>query len=215
MEFKDRKATNPGRIKLKNIATNVTETYDIELADGAVEAGTPLNKATFDAFKEDILNLCMGENSSAQGGGFAGKINGADAKTQSIYAPTAVGTKGYFLQSNGSGAPTWNFPFAVSGKPTPYDSTPENPIILPSIGAGKIGIDVRSCVNADTEVTIDLPAGGTYRYVYVITDPSNTSQETTKTGVGVNTKAAGGTNVCTIGGSDSCMTVQTIYYRVS
>lgn len=56
MEFKNRQATNPGRVTLKNVSTGATTTYDLAMADGATEQGTPLNKVTMDALKEDILN---------------------------------------------------------------------------------------------------------------------------------------------------------------
>lgn len=56
MEFKNRQATNPGRVTLKNVSTGATTTYDLTMADGATEQGTPLNKATMDTLKEDILN---------------------------------------------------------------------------------------------------------------------------------------------------------------
>lgn len=59
MEFKDRTATNPGRIALKKVFTNPTtgqEIFDVTLADGATEQGTPINKQTLDALKEDVLN---------------------------------------------------------------------------------------------------------------------------------------------------------------
>ncbi len=59
MEFKNRQATNPGRIALKKVSTNeVTgqEIYDVEFADGATEPGTPINKQTLDSFKEDVLD---------------------------------------------------------------------------------------------------------------------------------------------------------------
>lgn len=59
MEFKDRQSTNPGRIALKKVSTDAStgqEIYDMEFADGATEQGTPLNKQTLDAFKEDVLN---------------------------------------------------------------------------------------------------------------------------------------------------------------
>ncbi len=204
MEFKDRQSKFPGRIKLTKDGSNTAETYYMELADEAEELGTPLNKATFDALKEDILNAS---------GGFAGKINDGVTGSENIYAPTVAGTKGYFLQSKGSGAPKWEFPFTFSGKKAPY--TASTTITLPGIGVGKVGTDVRSCVNTDTTVTINLPSGGTYRYVYIISDPSNTSQDTTKTSVGINTNSAGGTTICTIGGSASCTTVQIIYYRAA
>ncbi len=49
MEFKDRKATNPGRITLRNVSTGATTTYDVIMADGATEQGTPINKHTMNA----------------------------------------------------------------------------------------------------------------------------------------------------------------------
>ena len=39
-------------------------------------------------------------------------LNGSSTTSASFYAPTTAGTSGYYLQSNGSGAPTWA---AVSG----------------------------------------------------------------------------------------------------
>ena len=33
MEFKNRQATNPGRVTLKNVSTGATTTYDITMAD--------------------------------------------------------------------------------------------------------------------------------------------------------------------------------------
>lgn len=47
---------------------------------------------------------------STYGGGTAVTLNGTSkaASTASFYAPTTAGTSGYFLKSNGSGAPTWS-----------------------------------------------------------------------------------------------------------
>ncbi len=372
MEFKDRKSKYPGRVKIKNLSNNIESICELTLLDEPIENGTPLNKATIEALKEDILDSCVAEPalvyttiiegtaigdfydeptcismqnfnrkphlnesfigifyelennsdgtfdensfitvckiikidaedntcwiqperearttgtgiskiqaigqdenggniyeillSSGQkynivaprgiagpvdvgisdirpngqdenggniyeivlsngetfnivapkGSGFTGKINDVDASIESIYAPISAGNKGYFLQSKGEGAPSWEFPFAFSGKQSPY--TASATITLPNVGVGKIATDVRSCTNADTVIQINLPAGGTYRYVYVLIDPSNTSQQTTKTSVGVSTKAAGGTTVCSIGGSTSRTIVQITYYRVS
>lgn len=56
MEFKDRKATNPGRVILEDVQTKSRTTYDITFADNPTEQGTPLNKQTMDALKEDVLN---------------------------------------------------------------------------------------------------------------------------------------------------------------
>ena len=46
---------------------------------------------------------------STYAGGTAVTLNGSDkgASTASFYAPTSAGTSGYYLKSNGSGAPTW------------------------------------------------------------------------------------------------------------
>lgn len=372
MELKDRKSKYPGRVKIKNLSNSVESICELTLLDEPIENGTPLNKATLEALKEDILNAGTGESalvynkvfqattrgdfydeptrvsmddfnrkpylnesfigvfyeielepngkfdeasfisvckvvqidassntcliqpsqrvgttgagisdiraagqdenggnvyeillSSGQkynivapkgtdgrvdvgiaeirsagqdeqggniyeivlsngeiynivapkGSGFIGKINDLENGAESIYAPTSAGTKGYFLQSKGNGAPSWDFPFALSGKQSPYTSSLS--ITLPNVGVGKIATDVRSCTNADTVVRIDLPSGGTYRYVYMLIDPSNTSQQTAKTSVGVSTNAAGGTTVCTMGGSASRTIAQITYYRVS
>ena len=35
-------------------------------------------------------------------------LNGSSSTSPSFYAPTSAGTSGYYLKSNGSGAPTWN-----------------------------------------------------------------------------------------------------------
>ena len=56
MEFKDRKATNPGRVILEDVQTKSRATYDITFADNPTEQGTPINKQTLDTFKEDVLN---------------------------------------------------------------------------------------------------------------------------------------------------------------
>ena len=58
MEFKDRKATNPGRIALKKVTTNSNghDIYDLQFADGATEQGTPIKKQTLDAFKVEVLD---------------------------------------------------------------------------------------------------------------------------------------------------------------
>ncbi len=56
MEFRNRQTTTPGRVKLKNVSTNAETIYDISMADNPTEAGTPLNKQTFDTFREDLLD---------------------------------------------------------------------------------------------------------------------------------------------------------------
>ena len=65
MEFKDRKPQYPGRVKLKNVSTGVETIYDMTYAEGSVsesagyETGTPLNKATFEQLKQEILQAAM------------------------------------------------------------------------------------------------------------------------------------------------------------
>ncbi|MCH5159565.1 MAG: hypothetical protein J1F66_01785 [Clostridiales bacterium] len=56
MELKDRKATNPGRVKLRNVSTGAETTYDLTLADNPTEQGTPITKQTLEALKAEILD---------------------------------------------------------------------------------------------------------------------------------------------------------------
>lgn len=44
----------------------------------------------------------------ASGTGVVTSLNGSSTTGRSCYAPTTAGTSGYFLKSNGSGAPTWS-----------------------------------------------------------------------------------------------------------
>lgn len=55
------------------------------------------------------LNAGVPTACSAYAGGTNVTLNGSNkgASTASFYAPTSAGTTGYFLKSNGSGAPTW------------------------------------------------------------------------------------------------------------
>ena len=57
MEFKNRKAQYPGRVKLVKVPGS-TDLYDMTLADGSVSgsytAGTPLNADTFNAMLKEI-----------------------------------------------------------------------------------------------------------------------------------------------------------------
>lgn len=57
MEFKNRRAQYPGRVKLVKVAGS-TDLYDMTLADGSVsgsyEAGTPLNADTFNSLMDEI-----------------------------------------------------------------------------------------------------------------------------------------------------------------
>ena len=57
MEFRDRKASNPGRVRLTPVSGE-SNVYDVTLEDGAgtTNAGTPLNAQTFEEFRQDIFN---------------------------------------------------------------------------------------------------------------------------------------------------------------
>lgn len=74
--------------------------------------GTPsvivTNNGTTDApkFVFQFKNLKGAKGSD--GVGVVTNLNGSTATGKSIYAPTAVGTSGQYLKSNGSGAPTWS-----------------------------------------------------------------------------------------------------------
>lgn len=47
-------------------------------------------------------------------------LNGSSTTSASFYAPTTAGTSGYYLKSNGSGAPSWtSFPTIVNTRGTP------------------------------------------------------------------------------------------------
>ena len=54
-------------------------------------------------------------------------LNGSSTTSATFYAPTTVGTSGYYLKSSGSGAPTWaSFPSIPSGNILYGTSTPSS-----------------------------------------------------------------------------------------
>ncbi len=55
MKFTNRKATNPGRVKLTD-ENGVVKTYTMVLDDGATEQGTPLTAETFNRFAADVMD---------------------------------------------------------------------------------------------------------------------------------------------------------------
>lgn len=56
MEFINRKAPYPGRIKLINVDTGEETICDLLPADNPTESGTVINAEMFNLFEEDILN---------------------------------------------------------------------------------------------------------------------------------------------------------------
>ena len=54
MEFKDRVANKPNRVKLTYEDSGASSYATVELADEPIEEGTPLNKATFDGLQNEF-----------------------------------------------------------------------------------------------------------------------------------------------------------------
>ena len=81
-----------GQIRL--YGTNAT--YYVDLKAGAVASSnktiTLPNKTGTVALTDDVPTITL---------------NGSTTTSPSFYAPTSAGTNGYYLKSNGSGAPTW------------------------------------------------------------------------------------------------------------
>ena len=65
MEFKNRIPQYPGRVRLTPVSGQ-TNVYDMAVQDGATVAGTLLNAAAFDAFKQDIIDY-INANPGPQG----------------------------------------------------------------------------------------------------------------------------------------------------
>lgn len=79
MEFKDRVANKPNRVKLTYEDSGVSAYAKVELADEPIESGTPLNKKTFDEMQKELKSYAhdvgsvfitsTGENPSKKLGG--------------------------------------------------------------------------------------------------------------------------------------------------
>ena len=65
MDFKDRSPKYPGRVKLTPVSGQAN-VYDMTLQDDASVVGTPLNAATLDAFKQEIIDY-VNDNPGQQG----------------------------------------------------------------------------------------------------------------------------------------------------
>lgn len=59
MEFKDRVANKPNRVKLTYEDSGASNYAVVELADEPIEEGTPLNKSTFDEMEKEIWSNFM------------------------------------------------------------------------------------------------------------------------------------------------------------
>lgn len=79
MEFKDRVANKPNRVKLTYEDSGASAYATVELADEPIESGTPLNKTTFDKMQKELKSdvhdvgsvfiTSTGENPSKKLGG--------------------------------------------------------------------------------------------------------------------------------------------------
>lgn len=55
MEFKDRVANKPNRVKITYEDSGASSYAVVELADEPIEEGTPLNKSTFDEMQKELM----------------------------------------------------------------------------------------------------------------------------------------------------------------
>lgn len=78
MEFIDRTANNPNRFKITYEDSGSSSFAKIELADNPIEAGTPLNRASFETMQSDLLSGKKGVHSVSAGG------TGANNKEQAL-----------------------------------------------------------------------------------------------------------------------------------
>lgn len=60
MEFKDRVANKPNRVKLTYEDSGASSFVTVELADEPIENGTPLNKQTFDNLQQELNAYVVG-----------------------------------------------------------------------------------------------------------------------------------------------------------
>ena len=101
-----------------DVGTTISSTTDTTAAallksisiSGQTITATKCTATVGTATKPIYLSTGVPTACSSYAGGTAVTLNGTSkaASTASFYAPTSVGTSGYFLKSNGSGAPTWS-----------------------------------------------------------------------------------------------------------
>lgn len=74
-----------------------------DLANSAKTSADSANQAASSAQSraDSAYNLANGKTTNNI------SINGSSNNNPTFYAPTSAGTDGYFLKSNGAGAPTW------------------------------------------------------------------------------------------------------------
>lgn len=96
---------NISKIKLPNVGTpynivdSTARSTAVQAATDAETALTTANEAKTAASNAQSTADSKTANSIT--------MNGSSNANPTFYAPTTAGTNGYFLKSNGSGAPTW------------------------------------------------------------------------------------------------------------
>lgn len=80
---------------IKKVKLTEDKIYDI------CDATARANAESADQSAQEAKNIANGKTTNNI------TMNGSSNDSPSFYAPTSAGTDGYFLKSNGSGAPTW------------------------------------------------------------------------------------------------------------
>lgn len=86
-----------------DIAAQNAAAEAVDLANSAKTSADSANQAASSAQSraDSAYNLANGKTTNNI------SMNGSSNNNPTFYAPTSAGTDGYFLKSNGAGAPTW------------------------------------------------------------------------------------------------------------
>lgn len=86
-----------------DVAAQLTAAEAADLANSAKTSADSANQAASSAQSraDSAYNLANGKTTNNI------SMNGSSNNNPTFYAPTSAGTDGYFLKSNGAGAPTW------------------------------------------------------------------------------------------------------------
>lgn len=93
-----------------DVAAQLAAAEAADLANSAKTSADSANQAASSAQSraDRAYNLANGKTTNNI------SMNGSSNNNPTFYAPTSAGTDGYFLKSNGAGAPTWT---AMSSSP--------------------------------------------------------------------------------------------------
>lgn len=86
-----------------DVAAQLAAAEAADLANSAKTSADSANQAASSAQSkaDSAYNLANGKTTNNI------SMNGSSNNNPTFYAPTSAGTDGYFLKSNGAGAPTW------------------------------------------------------------------------------------------------------------